>query len=76
MVADKLRSIYISLGWTHMTQEFGRTDDVVEELTTNVVESLIKDPKGSPSYATAGLKVEGYIDEEGLLNLDYNFNLI
>lgn len=76
LIADKLRAIYAALGWTHMTSDFSGADDVVEELTNNVLESLQKNKKGSPQYSTAGLQVSGYFDEEDMLNLDYSFYLI
>lgn len=76
LIGDKLRTIYVALGWTHMTGDFGRADNIVEELTTGVLESLLKNTEGSPQHGTAGLEVSGYFDEEGMLNLDYSFKLI
>ncbi len=73
LIGDKLRTVYVALGWVHMTDEFQKADRVVEEMTQNVLEGLVS----SNSYisATAGLEVSGYFDEEGMLNLDYHFNL-
>lgn len=74
LIGDKLRTIYTALGWTHMTADFGKSDSVIEELTMGVLERLLEN--GEQTYsATAGLKVEGYFDEEGMLNLDYSFYL-
>ena len=76
LVADKLRTIYVALGWTHMTAEFSEADDTVEYLTKGVLESIYNGQERS-SHATAGLCVEAYW-EEGLdtLSLDYSFKLI
>lgn len=73
LIGDKLRTIYTALGWTHMTGDFGKSDEVVEQLTIGVLESLIKGDHNT--HATAGLQVEGYFDEEDYLNLDYSFKL-
>lgn len=81
LIGDKLRVIYTALGWTHMTKNFSEADNVVEELTNNVIERLNtledreQEPPQETSFATAGLEVSGYWDEEGCLNLDYSFNL-
>ncbi len=74
LIGDKLRVIYVALGWTHMTQEFSKADDVVEELTQHVLESLLSE-KEDAQFGTAGLTVLGYWDDEELLNLEYTFNL-
>lgn len=74
LIADKLRTIYTALGWTHMTKEFSEADDTVEYLTKGVLESLNEDPQQT-YHMTAGLKVCGYFDEEDMLNLDYQFYL-
>ncbi len=74
LIADKLRTIYVALGWTHMTGEFSKADDTVEHLTISVVEGLKN--KNTYMCATAGLQVDGYFDDEDMLNLDYNFTLI
>lgn len=74
LIADKLRTIYVALGWTHMTEDFGAADTTVEELTIGVLEALQKE--NSSLNATTGLEVCGYFDEADMLNLDYNFRLI
>jgi len=82
LIADKLRTIYTCLGWTHMIKEFNQVDDIVENLTNNVLEGLNtcengkEEPLDKVSCSSAGLRVTGYWDEEGMLNLDYNFILI
>ncbi len=75
LIADKLRTIYVALGWTHMTGEFSGADNIIEELTKHVFEELDNGAKET-QCATAGLQVSGYFDEEDMLNLDYNFRLI
>lgn len=74
LIGDKLRTIYIALGWTHMTKEFSKADDTVEQLTNGVLESLLEGKE--TTHSTAGLEVCGWFDEEGMLNLDYSFKLI
>lgn len=74
LIGDKLRTIYVALGWTHMTDNFSEADNIVEELSIGVLNSL-QDGK-EVTHATAGLEVTGYFDDEGMLNLDYNFRLI
>ncbi len=73
LVADKLRVIWTALGWTHMTEQFGKADEIVENLTQNVLEGLMSEEE-EISWGTAGLTVRGYWDEENLM-LDYSFNL-
>jgi len=76
LIADKLKVIYTTLGWTHMTGEFCKADELVEELTTDVLERLIvKGKDGEVSLSTAGLYIAGWFDSEGMLNLDYHFVL-
>lgn len=75
LIGDKLRIIYLSLGWTHMLGDFSKADDNVEYLTNSVLAELSKGAD-TPSHSTAGLSVTGYFDEEEYLNLDYNFVII
>lgn len=82
LIADKLRVIYTALGWTHMTKEFNDSDETVEYLTQHVLEALNtveegqEEPPTDTTWGTAGLLLNGYWDEEGMLNLDYSFSLI
>ena len=73
LVGDKLRVIWVALGWTHMTAEFGRADSLVEEMTQNVLEGLNSE-KEEFMCGSAGLNVQGYWDEDNLV-LDYSFML-
>ncbi len=73
LIADKLRTIYVALGWTHMSN-FSKADDIIEGITKMVLEGLQTTKESE--CGTAGLFVFGYFDEEGMLNLDYNFRLI
>ncbi len=73
LIGDKLRVIYVALGWTHMTKDFFRADEVVEEMTQHVLEALLSDEE-DVSWGTAGLNVRGYWEEDNLM-LDYSFNL-
>ena len=75
LLGDKLRVLYTALGWTHMVKEFEDADRIIEELTYGVFGAL-QDGEENVVHATAGLEVSGYFDEEGMLNLEYSFNLV
>lgn len=75
LVGDKLRSIYVLFGWTHMLADLRQTDDLIETLTQDVLEALLSDDE-KVLFASAGLEVAGYWDEEDYLNLDYSFKLL
>lgn len=74
LIADKLRTIYTALGWTHMTQDFSSSDELVDELTQDVLEAMLSD-KEDVMYGTAGLIVRGRWEDE-YLELDYSFDII
>lgn len=73
LLANNLKAIYVLFGWSHMTEDFHRADELIDELTAGVFEGLLK--KEEYSLASAGLKIEGWFDEDGLVNLDYYFCL-
>lgn len=74
LIADKLRAIYSLFGWSHMLEDFSGAHDTIEELTMYVYKELAKGAKES-NVTTAGLKIEGWFDEDDILNLDYYFSL-
>lgn len=74
LIADKLRAIYNLFGWTHMLKGLEDADNLVEELTLEVLD-VLKNEKEEASVSSAGLEVTGYFDEDGMVNLDYKFNL-
>lgn len=73
--SSTLRAIYVTLGWTHMTQEFHRAQETIEELTESALRSFKKDYKKS-RVSTAGISVEVYFDEFENLNIDVSFDII
>lgn len=75
LVSDKLRTIYTTLGWTHMTNDFFRTDETVERLTMGSFIELAKGAKDI-QQSSGGLTVSMWYDEDGIINVDYYFNLI
>ncbi len=75
LIGDKLRSIYVSQGWTHMLKEFHDATHMVEELTERVLFELKEEGQDKYQVSSAGLSVSGWIDEEEYLNLDYYFVL-
>lgn len=73
-IADKLRAIYTLFGWVHMLKEFETAQETIDNLMNHIYKELIK---GRPEIrvSTAGLMIEGWLDEDGLVNLDYYFDL-
>jgi len=74
LVADKLRTIYTTLGWTHMTTNFSRANETIEELTEHTLKRLLD--LEDVRVSSAGLCIYGYFDSEGFINMDYSFVLI
>jgi hypothetical protein len=75
LVADKLRTIYTTLGWTHMTDDFLKSDELVEKLT---MQGFLELSGGHEEVrlSSAGLTVSMGIDLDGFIEIDYYFNLI
>lgn len=74
LIADKLRAIYTLFGWVHMLKEFSTTQETVEGLIMDVFMAMEKDGK-THTVSTAGIMIEGWLDEDGFVNLEYYFNL-
>ena len=74
LIADKLRAIYATFGWTHMLNEFSEADNTVETLTMDCLKLL--DERGDRvTMSTAGLTVDASVDSEENISIDYSFNL-
>lgn len=73
-IADKLRSVWVLFGWIHMLKEFDQAQNLIDELLNSVYDGLIN---GELHYScsSAGLMIEGSIDEEGIVDINYYFNL-
>lgn len=76
LLADKLRVIYLNLGWSHMTCEYFKANELVKDLTEDVIKLFLKRDGDDFTVASAGLSVKGWFDVDGFLNLDYHFVLI
>ena len=76
LIADKVRVIYVALGWTHMTDDFLIADENIELNLKYVYQALIDNPESEPQISSAGVSIQGFFDEEGLLNLDFYFVLM
>lgn len=75
--ADKIRAIYQMFGWVHMTKDMHQADDLILELLSGCAESLVNHPKQKDSrHSSAGVSVDLYEDEEGLMNIEVSFNII
>lgn len=79
---NMLRAIYTLFGWTHMTKDFSRTGETIENLVESTIASIKKDGEES-SCATAGIKVTAWYEDEGefgdenlVLNIDLSFNIV
>lgn len=73
LVADKLRTIYTALGWSHMLGNFSQADDIVEELFSRCI-VVLEDGADEVSASSGGVIVKMFFDE-GFLCVDYSFNL-
>lgn len=76
LVADKLRTIYTVLGWTHMTSNFDETSELVDRVTESCLSMLTTNKKGDSTISSGGLCVNCWFDGEDYLNVDYSFVLI
>lgn len=72
-ISDKLRAIYVLFGWVHMLESFDQTQNTIDQLLNHVYHGLIKEKEAR--VETAGLMIDGWVDEDGFVNLDYYFNL-
>ena len=74
--SSTLRAIYVTLGWTHMTKDWNRALETIEELTKSTLESFKKNNKRT-SCSTAGISVDVYFDEmTDKLNINVSFEII
>lgn len=77
LVGDKLRVINNVLGLNNPNNEPDETDNVISQLTQDVLESLNSDTVEDYWEEYGGLRVNGYWDEDadGVLVLEYSFRL-
>lgn len=81
LAGDKLRTIYTTLGWVHMTNDFLKPQTVIEELVEGCMEDMERGSNSS-SHATAGVKVatsyESFSEslDEDLLVIDVSFEIV
>ena len=73
-IADKLRAIYTLFGWVHMLTSFEEAQNTIDQLLNYIYKGLIEG-KEEVQVQTAGLMIEGWVDEDGFVNLDYYFSL-
>lgn len=71
LVADKLRAIYTTFGWTHMLREYDQADELVHELSFKSLKSF-QETKKDVSIASAGLRVDIHSEDDDVY-IGYSF---